>query len=147
MRRRILAVFAGAAAFLCAPVTHAEFIFRMGNTVYVDGKAYDWDEWKKIRDDPNRLASQAPAQSAPVATAPGGAPAVAADRLRAASCITAEAYTEFPAEDKRFECSGTLGRLTREEILRDGWKVDFVEKIPAASSGATIFRYKLVISR
>jgi len=30
-----------------------EFIVRIGSTVYVDGKAYDWEEWKKILDDPS----------------------------------------------------------------------------------------------
>lgn len=145
MRLLALAVLAGAAGFLCAPA-HAEFIVRLGNIVYVDGKAYDWDEWKKVRDDPNRLASQAPAQAAPAASAaPPAAPA--ADLPRAASCITAGAYTQFPAEDERFECSGGLGLLTREEILRRGWKVDLIEKIPAAPSGAALFQYKLVLSR
>ena len=28
----------------------AAFVFRIGDTVYVDGKRYSWDEWKKIRD-------------------------------------------------------------------------------------------------
>jgi hypothetical protein len=120
----------------------------MGNTVYVDGKAYDWEEWKKVRDDPKRLASQAPAQPAvtPVATAAPASPP-AADFPRAASCITAGAYSEFPDEDERFECTRGLGALTREEILRQGWKVDLIEKIPAGAGSAPVFQYKLVISR
>jgi hypothetical protein len=126
----------------------AVFIFRMGDSVYVDGKKYSWDEWKKIRDHYPEQPAAAPA-SDPVAVA-NAAPA--ADRPRAASCSTSIYHAEFPADDERFECSAGLGALTREELLRQGWKIDLVEKIPApadaqAPVGVALYRYKLVISR
>ena len=118
----------------------AVFVFRVGDTVYVDGKRYTWEEWKKIRDNPESLK-----QSQPAAPAPGP---------RAAACTTVIYYDEFPSEDERFQCSAGLGALTREQILEKGWKVDFVEKVPAPSDqqaqsprGMPLYRYKLVISR
>jgi len=95
----------------------AVFVFRMGDTVYVDGKRYSWEEWKKIRD----TYQQQPAQTAAVSV-PSQAP-------RAASCITTIYYDEFSVEDERFQCT-PAGALTREEILRQGWKIDLIEKIP-----------------
>jgi hypothetical protein len=119
----------------------AAFIFRVGDTVYVDGKQYSWEEWKKIRDNPE-LREPQPAAAAPV-TGP-----------RAAACTTAIYYDEFPSEDERFQCSADLGMLTRGQIMERGWKVDFVEKIPPPSDqqaqsprGMPLFKYKLVISR
>jgi hypothetical protein len=127
----------------------AVFVFRMGDSVYVDGKKYSWDEWKKIRDNYPPQPAAAPAAQ-PVAVA-NQAPA-APDRPRAASCSTSIYHAEFPADDERFECSAGLGALTREELLRQGWKIDLVEKIPAPAdehspAGVALFRYKLVISR
>lgn len=116
----LLLCFCGSAA--------AGVIFRVGDTVYVDGKQYSWDEWKKVRD------------SAPAAT-----PAAATPQLRAASCTTAIYYDQFPSEDERFDCTGGLGALTREQILQAGWKIDFVDKIAGEKAG--VYRYKLVISR
>jgi hypothetical protein len=119
----------------------AVFVFRVGDTVYVDGKRYSWEEWKKIRDDPDL-----PKPSQPAASSAGGP--------RAAACTTAIYYDEFPSEDERFQCTAGLGALTREQILEKGWKVDFVEKIPPPSDqpaqsprGLPLYLYKLVISR
>jgi len=132
----------------------ATFVFRVGNTVYVDGKKYDWEEWKKIRDDPElrkQAESSAAAQPAPTQQA---APAAPAGTARAAACTTAIYYDEFPSEDERFECTQGLGSLTREQILEKGWKVDFVEEIPPppgrpaqSPRGLPLHQYKLVISR
>lgn len=119
----------------------AAFIFRAGDSVWVDGKRYTWEEWKKIRDEP-ALAN--PSRQTDAASA----------GPRAAACTTAIYYDEFPSEDERFECTAGLGALTREQILTQGWKVDFVEKIPPATGqpaqsprGLPLNLYKLVISR
>ncbi len=111
------------------------------DTVYVDGKQYTWEDWKKIRDNPELLKQPPPA--AALVAGP-----------RAAACTTAIYYDEFPSEDEQFQCSAGLGPLTREQILQKGWKVDFVEKIPprpgeSAQSprGLPLNLYKLVISR
>jgi hypothetical protein len=130
------------ALVIVAPPVLAAFIFRVGDTVYVDGKRYSWEEWKKIRDKPELLK-----QSQSAAAAPAAGP-------RAATCTTAIYYDEFPSEDERFQCSAGLGALTREQIVEKGWKVDFVEKIPPPSDqpvqsprGLPLYLYKLVISR
>src|SRR5207245_4823703 len=127
-------------ATVVTPPALAAFIFRVGDTVYVDGKQYSWEEWKKIRDNPESLKQPQPA-AAP--TAP-----------RAAACTTAIYYDEFPSEDESFQCTAGLGALTREQILEKGWKVDFVEKIPPpygqpaqSPRGLPLYLYKLVISR
>jgi len=127
---------------IVAPPALAVFVFRVGDTVYVDGKRYSWEEWKKIRDDPESLKQSQPATPVP---APGP---------RAATCATVIYYDEFPSEDERFQCTAGLGALTREQILEKGWKVDFVEKIPPPSDqpaqsprGLPLYLYKLVISR
>lgn len=130
------------------------FIFRVGDTVYVDGKQYKWEEWKKIRDDPElrkQAESQAAAQPSPAQQAAPPTPALGP---RAAACTTAIYYDEFPSEDERFECTQGLGSLTREQILEKGWKVDFIEKIPPVPGqpaqsprGLPLYLYKLVISR
>jgi hypothetical protein len=124
-----------------APPALAAFVFRVGDTVYVDGKRYSWEEWKKIRDNPELREPR------PAATAPLAGP-------RAAACTTIIYYDEFPSEDESFQCTAGLGAMTREQILEKGWKVDFVEKIPpppdqAAQSprGLPLHLYKLVISR
>jgi hypothetical protein len=120
----------------------AVFIFRVGDTVYVDGKQYSWEGWKKVRD---TYQPEATAPAALQATAPGP---------RAASCVSSIYYDEFPSDDERFSCSAGLGALTRDEILKDGWKIDLIEKIssPAGSPqqsprGLPLSLYKLVISR
>lgn len=143
--RRILAAAILLTSALAGTPARAEFVFRMGDTVYVDGKAYDWEEWKKIRDDPKRLAPP-PSQPAVAASPQKVSTLPAADGPRAASCVTAAYYSEFPSEEEPFQCSGALGSLTREEILRSGWKIDLIEKIPAAAAQSG-YRYKLVISR
>jgi len=126
----------------------AAFIFRSGDSVWVDGKRYTWEEWKKIRDDPELVKqSQGAATPQPTAKpAPG--------EVRAASCATAIYHDEFPSEDEQFQCSAGLGALTRQQILEKGWKVDLIEKIPPPAGqptqsprGLPLFSYKLVISR
>ena len=142
MRRFYFAALLLLALCFVAPPAMAVFVFRMGDTVYVDGKRYSWEEWKKIRD----TYQQQPTPTAAVSV-PSQAP-------RAATCITAIYYDEFPSEDERFQCSSGLGALTREEILRQGWKVDLIEKIPTTPGqpaqsprGLPLYQYKLVISR
>jgi len=142
MKRIVCVAMLLAALCIAAPPAMAVFVFRMGDTVYVDGKRYSWEEWKKIRD----TYQQQPAPTAAVSV-PSQAP-------RAASCITAIYYDEFPSEDERFQCSSGLGALTREEILRQGWKIDLIEKIPTTPGqpaqsprGLPLYQYKLVISR
>ncbi len=127
---------------IAAPPASAALIFRVGDTVYVDGKQYSWEEWKKIRDNPEALKQSQAAPAAPIAGP------------RAAACTTAIYYDEFPSEDEQFQCSAGLGTLTREQILQKGWKVDFVEKIPPSAGepaqsprGRPLNLYKLVISR
>jgi hypothetical protein len=124
----------------------AAFIFRVGDTVWVDGKRYSWEEWKKIRDDPELVKQSQGAEAAKPAAPVTGA--------RAAACTTAIYYDEFPSEDEKFQCSADLGALTREQILQKGWKVDLIEKIPPPSGqptqsprGLPLYSYKLVISR
>ena len=140
MKRLFLALLLALTAAI--PPALAVLIFRVGDTVYVDGKQYTWEEWKKIRDNPEALKQSQPAAAAPVAGP------------RAAACTTAIYYDEFPSEDERFQCSADLGMLTRGQIMEKGWKVDFVEKVPPPSDqraqsprGMPLFKYKLVISR
>lgn len=155
MRRIFLVAFLLAIGTAAAGPASAEFVFRMGDTVYVDGKAYDWEEWKKIRDDPRRLAP-APVKEAATARAADAAPerTLAAEGPRAASCVSSAYYDEFPADEERFQCSASLGALSRDELLRSGWKIDLIEKIPApagrasqSARGLPLYQYKLVISR
>ena len=151
-RACVLAVFLlGMSAFAAA---RAEFIVRIGSTVYVDGKAYDWEEWKKIRDDPQRLAPVPAAQKEVAVSVKDPAREVPVTGPRAASCTTTAYHDEFPGEEERFQCSAALGALTRDEILRAGWKIDLIEKIPApagestqSARGLPLYHYKLVISR
>src|SRR3989441_5539304 len=99
--KRIVCVEMLLAAFCApAPPAMAAFVFRVGDTVYVDGKRYSWEEWKKIRDNPELREPQ-----------PAAAAAVAGPR--AATCVTAIYYDEFPSEDERFQCTAGLGALTR----------------------------------
>ena len=142
MKRIVCVAMLLAALCIAAPPAMAVFVFRAGDTVYVDGKRYTWEEWKKIRD----TYQQQPTPTAAVSV-PSQAP-------RATSCITTIYYDEFPSEDERFQCSSGLGTLTREEILRQGWKIDLIEKIPTTPGqpaqsprGLPLFLYKLVISR
>ena len=152
MKRIVCVAMLLAALFAAAPPALAVFVFRAGDTVYVDGKRYSWEEWKKIRDS---YQPEAPAAKTAdtVAAVPPAVPA-AAQEPRAASCITSIYYDEFPSEDERFQCTSGLGALTREEILRRGWKIDLIEKIPTPADkplqsprGLPLYQYKLVISR
>jgi hypothetical protein len=115
---------------LAAPPAAAALVLQIGDTVYVDGKEYTVEEWAKVRDSRAAQPQSSPSDSA----------------ARAASCITAAAYDQFPADEERFDCTAGLGSQTRDELIRAGWKIDFVDKIPAAGS-ASRYRYKLVISR
>ena len=134
--------------FAAAPLAMAQFVFRIGDTVYVDGRKYTWDEWQKVRDHykaPSEPASTAAVAAASRTPSDSNAP-------RAASCTTSTYYDEFPADAERFSCTEGLGALTREEILKRGWKVDFVDKVPApagrqSARGLPLYQYKLVISR
>ncbi|HXM83400.1 MAG TPA: hypothetical protein VN929_15930 [Burkholderiales bacterium] len=153
MRRFCCAAMLLLALAIAAPQAMAVFVFRMGNTVYVDGKQYSWEEWKKIRDSYPQQEAPAAKTGDTVAAAAAAVPAPAQEP-RAASCITSIYYDEFPSEDERFQCTFGLGALTREEILRRGWKVDLIEKIPStpgqpaqSARGLPLFLYKLVISR
>jgi len=139
LKRLLLALLLVA---VVTPPALSAFIFRVGDTVYVDGKQYSWEEWKKIRDNPEALKQSQPAAAAPVAGP------------RAAACTTVIYYDEFPSEDEKFQCTAGLGSLTREQILEKGWKVDFVEKVQPPSDkqaqsprGMPLYRYTLVISR
>ncbi len=149
MRSGYLVLLAVLGLAVAAPAAQA-FVFRIGDTVWVDGKRYSWEEWKKIRDNyrPDETSAKQPDQ---VATAKPTAPA-AADAPRAASCSTTGDHDEFPPDGERFQCSAGLGALTREELLRQGWKIDLIEKIPSSAGqqsarGLPLYRYKLVISR
>lgn len=152
MKRFLVLLISLIGLSVVAPPAFGAFIFRMGDTVYVDGKEYKWEEWKKIRDDPElRKQAEVPAQASPAQQA---APPTPVTGPRAAACTTAIYYDEFPSEDERFQCTQGLGSLTREQILQKGWKVDFVEKIPPlpgqpgqSPRGLPLNQYKLVISR
>jgi len=139
LKRLFLALLLAA---VVTPPVLAAFIFRVGDTVYVDGERLSWEDWKKIRDNPDALTQSRKAASAPEAG------------TRAAACTTDIYYDEFPSEDERFQCSAGLGALTREQIVEKGWKVDFVEKIPPpygqptqSPRGLPLYLYKMVISR
>ncbi len=64
--------------------------------------------------------------------------------LRAASCRTVRTYAEFPGDGERFDC-GAAGQLSRPEMLAQGWKIDFIEKLPSGQGGLSA--YKIVLSR
>lgn len=147
---------------LLAGAAQARFVFRVGDSVYVDGKEYTWAEWQHIRDQPVQPApaTEAKPAAAPASSAPAPSPAPAKDerasaaRPRAASCETSIYYDEFPPDDEKFQCSEGLGALTREQLRAQGWRVDFVEKVPPdagqpASSprGRPLNKYRLIISR
>ena len=147
--RLVLTVLLGACLSAASMPSFARFVFRAGDTVYVDGKQYTWEEWQRIRNQPEAPAADA---RAPSPAAP--APAAAAQGPSAASCETAIYHDEFPPDDEKFVCSEGLGERTRAEIAKAGWRVDFVDKIsplpgePTASPrGRPLFKYKLVISR
>ena len=85
------------------------------------------------------------------AVTPAAAPAyaatpVAAPALRAASCRSVRAYAEFPAETEKFDC-GAAGSLTRQEMSAQGWRTDFVDKVPAVAGQASPNFYKIILSR
>jgi hypothetical protein len=147
------------AALLCVglaltPATSfARFVFRAGDTVYVDGKQYTWEEWQRIRgqSEPPAEGTQAKSPAAPPSAQPVREEAPGP---RAASCKTSIYHEEFPPDDEKFACSEGLGERTRAELAAAGWRVDFVDKLaplpgePTASPrGLPLFKYELVISR
>jgi hypothetical protein len=67
------------------------------------------------------------------------APTAMAPAIRSASCRTTKAFSEFPDETEKFDC-GPAGNMTRQEMMAQGWHVNFVEK-PSPTS------YKLILSR
>src|SRR5437879_10130483 len=105
MKRIVCVAMLLAALCIAAPPAMALFVFRAGDTVYVDGKRYSWEEWKKIRD----TYQQQPTPTAAVSV-PSEAP-------RAASCITTIYYDESPSQDDRFQCNSDLGAMPREDSL------------------------------
>jgi hypothetical protein len=149
--RHFLVSFALAAAGLTWAVPALPFVLKIGDTVYVDGKPYTLEEWKKMRDHPGVQERATPVASP--AAAPAAKPSTPSGP-RAATCTTPVYYDEFPKDGDEFQCSGGLGALTREQIIQSGWKIDFIEKLPPpagqpASSprGLPLSLYKLVISR
>lgn len=151
LSRTVFLVVAFLALALPAGVVQARFVFRVGDSVYVDGKEYTWEEWQRIRDQPAQ--PEAAAEKKPAA-APAKAGEALAARARAATCETSIYYDEFPPDDEKFQCTEGLGALTRDQLRSQGWRVDFVEKVPPdagqpASSprGRPLNKYRLVISR
>lgn len=151
LSRTVFLVVAFLALALPAGVVQARFVFRVGDSVYVDGKEYTWEEWQRIRDQPAQ--PEAAAEKKPAA-APAKAGEALAARPRAATCETSIYYDEFPPDDEKFQCTEGLGALTRDQLRSQGWRVDFVEKVPPdagqpASSprGRPLNKYRLVISR
>jgi hypothetical protein len=82
------------------------------------------------------LAAVPPPRAYPYAPAPTYATAPV---LRVATCRTVRAYEEFPGDAEKFDC-GSAGQLTRPEMLAQGWKIDFVERVQPAG-------YKVMLSR
>jgi hypothetical protein len=82
------------------------------------------------------VAAVPPRAAYPAAPAPAYATAPV---LRAATCRTVRAYEEFPGDTEKFDC-GAAGQLTRPEMLAQGWKIDFVERVQPAG-------YKVILSR
>jgi hypothetical protein len=163
MRSRVL-VAAICALPWCA---HADLVFRVGGTVFANGKTYSQEEWDRVRNDPQARAAPQPAATAPTQPA-AAAPAQARTELqtttvqprpgipgmRAASCRTTRMYDEFPDASEKFACGAELGSLTREEMLQMGWKIDLIEKLPAPAGapatsprGLPLNSYKLILSR
>jgi hypothetical protein len=158
-RAALLAVVILALA-LPAGIAQARFVFRVGDSVYVDGKEYTWAEWQRIRDQPAQpeAAAEKKPAAAPASPEPAPAPAKGGQapqaRSRAATCETSIYYDEFPPDDEKFQCTEGLGALTRDQLRSQGWRIDFVEKLPPdagqpASSprGRPLNKYRLVISR
>jgi hypothetical protein len=160
LSRTAFLVVAFLALALPAGVAQARFVFRVGDSVYVDGKEYTWEEWQRIRDQPAppEVAAEKKPAAAPASPEPAPAPAKGGQapqaRPRAATCETSIYYDEFPPDDEKFQCTEGLGALTRDQLRSQGWRVDFVEKLPPdagqpASSprGRPLNKYRLVISR
>ncbi len=152
--RRLLVSAAIVAVGLIAAAPATAAVIKIGDTVYVDGKEYTWEQWKKIRDNPELQKQAAPAAATAVAPAAVTAPSAPLLAPRAATCTTPVYYDEVPREGDEFQCTAGLGALTREQILEKGWKVDFIEKLPPPAGqpstsprGLPLSLYKLVISR
>ncbi len=156
------------AALLGAPgLAQARFSFTIGDNVYADGRWFtveEYQEYKKTHPEaagatttptppaaqqqpgPDALIKPMPSSPPSVAALPTPADASAGAALRAASCRTTKAYEEFPGEGEKFDC-GVIGQLTRQEMLAQGWKIDFVEKLPTVAGQAAPSTYKIILSR
>ena len=174
MKRGIVAALALAGALMAPTLAEARFSFSIGDNVYADGQWFTPEEYQQYKATHPESATPAkpsaqqpvqPAAAATVGTAPAPTPAAVppqsiaavpppaaaagatmATALRAASCKTTKYYEEFPGEGEKFDC-GAVGQLTRQEMLAQGWKIDFVEKLPAIAGQATPSAYKVILSR
>lgn len=174
MSRGVVAAFTVAAALLVPALAEARITFTVGDNVYADGQWFTVDEYEQYKKAHPAGAAAVPTPAAPaqqgmpaaaavtpsvapppaspqsVAALPAATPpqaaAAPAPVLRAASCKTTHFYQEFPGEDEKFDC-GAVGRLTRQEMLEQGWKIDLVEKLPAVAGQATPNAYKIILSR
>jgi hypothetical protein len=169
MKRGIVAALALAGVLMAPTLAEARFSFSVGDNVYADGQWFTAEEYQQYKaTHPESTAAKPAAQppaaavapaTAPAATAPtpqsvAALPATAAPQagpamataLRAASCKTTKYYEEFPGEAEKFDCGG-VGQLTRQEMLAQGWKIDFIEKLPAVAGQPTPSAYKLILSR
>lgn len=158
-----LRLLMAAIAILAYAPARADIVMRVGDSVYVNGHRYSREEWEKINSGAAPTsAEKAPpsaekdANAAPVAPPASKAPAAASEIQgpRAAACRTTRRYDEFPDPGEKFACDASLGSLTREEILRLGWKIDLIEKLPApagepatSARGLPLSSYKLILSR
>ena len=103
---------------------------------------------------PPPVSAPLPIQGTPTVTAAApaavptyaAAPVAAAPALRAASCRSLKSYPEFPADTEKFDC-GAAGTLTRQEMAAQGWRTDFIEKVPTVAGQASPNFYKIILSR
>ncbi len=167
MKRTVVAALGLAGLFMLPTLAQARFSFTIGDNVYADGRWFtveEYQEYKKTHPEaagatttPTPPATQQqPGSDAPTRPMPSASPSVAAlptpadasadAALRAASCRTTKTYEEFPGEGEKFDC-GVIGQLTRQEMLAQGWKIDFVEKLPAVAGQVAPSMYKIILSR
>ncbi len=174
MNRGIAGALALAVLLATSTLAQARFSVTIGDNVYADGQWFtveEYQQYKKTHPEDTKAPAQPMGQQPAAAAGPQATantpsvpekispPSVAAlpapspqpvtsagSALRAASCKTTKTYEEFPGEGEKFDC-GPLGQLTRQEMLAQGWKVDFVEKLPSAQGQAAPSSYKIILSR
>ena len=164
-----LATIALAIGVLTPALAQARFTFQAGDMIYADGQWFSSEEYEQYKQanptSPPKQPVQQPQyqappqyyqtapqyqaqpyqpqiQAPPTTTMVNGQPVVTIappPAIRSASCRTTKAFSEFPGETEKFDC-GPAGRMTRQEMMAQGWHVDFVEK-PTATS------YKIILSR